>query len=115
MKRFTAALLLTILALPAATLAADVTTATLLDEMTRLELLARLPDPAYRTVQYSSYDRRSTSPDAPHWYGNSDGFGGEPSPNFAEVLREPDSSGVGLYLIADVETQDVAEMMGFCA
>ncbi len=31
----------------------------LLLEMVALEELARLPDPDYRTVQYSSFDRRS--------------------------------------------------------
>ena len=36
-----------------------VTTGTLLEEMADLGRLARWPDPAYRTIQFSSYDRRS--------------------------------------------------------
>ena len=101
-KALTPLLCLAVLATSSAR--ADVVdTASLLDDMSRLDLLARWPQPAYRTVQYSSYDRRSTTPDAPHWYSNSDGFGREPIPNFAAVLREPDAAGVGLYLVADVD------------
>lgn len=76
---------------------------TLLNEMHDLELLARLPEPAYTTVQFSSYDRRSVSPEAPEWYSNSDGFGGEPIPGFQAVLEEPGEDGVGFYLVADVQ------------
>src|SRR5512140_952833 len=66
-----------------------VTTGTLLREMCDLEHLARWPEPAYRTVQFSSYDRRSTTSEAPGWFSNADGFGGEPIPGFLKVLREP--------------------------
>ena len=55
--------------------ASPVTTGTLLDEMADLGRLARWPDPAYRTIQFSSYDRRSTTSDAPGWFSNADGFG----------------------------------------
>ncbi|MBI4881382.1 MAG: DUF2961 domain-containing protein [Planctomycetes bacterium] len=83
--------------------AAPVTTATLLDEMADLERLGRLPAPSYRTVQFSSFDRRSTNRDAPSWFANADGFGGEPLPAFLGVLRAPDESGIGLYLVAEVD------------
>ncbi|MHC4942852.1 MAG: glycoside hydrolase family 172 protein [Planctomycetota bacterium] len=73
----------------------------LVSEMGDLIWLARLPDRAYRTVQYSSYDRRSVSPEAGEWYSNSDGFGKEPIPGFERVLEEPDEEGVGLYLLVD--------------
>ncbi len=79
-----------------------VTTGSLFEEMTDLEALAGFPDPAYRMVQYSSYDRRSHIPDGPDWFANDDGFGGEKIPNFEKVLKEPDASGVGEYLMADV-------------
>lgn len=99
----------TILALPFLLLAADpglsperpITTGTLLEEMHALDRLARLPEPAYRTVQFSSYDRRSTGPEAPGWFTNADGFGREPIPGFEAVLRSPGPDGVGLYLLAD--------------
>ena len=80
-----------------------VTFASLLKEMVDLDRLTRLPDPDYRTVQFSSTDRRSKSPDEPGWFANADGFGQEPIPGFEKVLREPDADGVGEYLICDVD------------
>lgn len=77
-----------------------VTTGSLLEEMVSLSHLTSFPDPVYRTVQVSSYDRRSLAPYAPGWYANSDGFGGEPIPGFLEVIEEP-QDGVGRYLMAD--------------
>lgn len=83
--------------------ASPVTTGSLFEEMIDFETLSRLPDPWYRTVQFSSYDRRSRTPGGPDWFANSDGFGGEPIPNFEKVLKEPDASGIGEYVMADVE------------
>ena len=80
-----------------------VTTGSLLIEMIDLAAQARFPNPAFRTIQYSSYDRRSRLPGGPDWFANSDGFGKEPIPNFERVLREPDNQGIGEYLIADVK------------
>ena len=80
-----------------------VTTATLIDEMIDLRRLARYPAPSYKTIQFSSYDRRSAVPGAKHWFANSDGFGGEPLPNFEAVLREPSPDAPGEYLICDVQ------------
>jgi hypothetical protein len=105
MNPITAIAVLQILAastLAAAPDATVITTGTLLDEMTDLARLARLPEPACRTVQFSSYDRRSTTSDAPGWFSNADGFGREPIPGFQKVLREPRDERDGLYLIADV-------------
>ena len=79
-----------------------ITTATVLEEMIDLGRLARWPDPAYRTIQFSSYDRRSTTSEAPGWFSNADGFGGEPIPAFLKVLRAPRDNAPGLYLLADV-------------
>lgn len=81
---------------------APVTTGSLLEEMANLDRLARWPVPAYQTVQFSSYDRRSTTPEHPGWFSNADGFGGEPIPGFMKVLREPKDDKPGLYLVADV-------------
>ena len=88
---------------PAQTGTEEITTSTMLDELADLARLARLDGPAYRVHQYSSTDRRSKAPGTPEWFSNSDGFGGEPIPNFEAVLREPDDEGVGLYLVCDVE------------
>ena len=65
--------------------------------------LAEFPEPAYETVQFSSYDRRSSLPGGAEWFANSDGFGGEPVPGFEAVLQEPGEDSVGVYLMADVE------------
>ncbi|HQI29008.1 MAG TPA: hypothetical protein PLT20_13060, partial [Sedimentisphaerales bacterium] len=81
----------------------SITTESLFQEMIDMANLARFPSPAFRTLQFSSYDRRSKLPGGPDWFANSDGFGGEPIPNFEKVLRAPDADGVGEYLIADIE------------
>jgi hypothetical protein len=80
----------------------SITTGSLFREMTDMLHLTYFPSPGYRMVQYSSYDHRSTLPGGPHWFANSDGFGGEPVPNFEAVLREPGEDGTGEYLMADV-------------
>lgn len=80
-----------------------ITTGTLFEEMIDMVNLTYFPSPSYRTVQYSSFDRRSNLPGGPDWFANSDGFGKEPIPNFEEVLKEPDEEGIGEYLIADVK------------
>ena len=79
-----------------------VSTGSLFAEMVDMVGLAKFPDPAYHTVQFSSFDRRSQLPGGPDWFANSDGFGGEPIPNFEKVLKEPDKNGIGEYLIAEV-------------
>ena len=79
-----------------------VTTGSLLREMTDLHRLGDFPKPSYKTVQYSSYDRHSNHPGGPAWFANSDGFGGEGRPNFERVIKEPNSDGIGEYLICDV-------------
>lgn len=79
-----------------------VTTGSLFEEMADLEALARFPEPVYRTLQFSSFDRRSRTPGGPDWFANADGFGGEPVPNFEKVLKEPEGDGPGEYLMADV-------------
>ncbi len=80
-----------------------VSTESLLREMTDLQGLSLYPIPAFKTIQYSSYDRRSQYPDQPGWFMNSDGFGGEPVPGFESVLKAPDGNNIGEYLICDVK------------
>ncbi len=83
--------------------AQPVSTVALIQEMIDLRRLAEYPDPSYRMLQFSSYDRTSSIPEGPGWFANSDGFGGEPQPNVAEVLEGPDETGFGRFLICDVE------------
>lgn len=80
-----------------------VSLSTLFDEMVNLDRLTSLQEEHYKSIQFSSYDRRSTSPNDEGWFVNSDGFGYEPIPGFERVLKEPDESGVGEYLICDVQ------------
>ena len=50
-----------------------ITLDSLLKEMTNREAIARFPDPAYTCKQFSSYDRKSTTPDDPKtWFANGD-------------------------------------------
>ncbi|MFO7616164.1 MAG: DUF2961 domain-containing protein [Bacteroidales bacterium] len=83
--------------------AQTVTTSTLVEELIDLQGLTTLTGPTFNSVQYSSYDRRSASPDLPGWFANSDGFGGEPVPGFEGVIRKPGTDGIGEYLICDVK------------
>ena len=45
---------------------------TLLAEMTDRDAVARFPEPAFRSLQASSYDRRALAPDRPGWFANMD-------------------------------------------
>jgi hypothetical protein len=101
--RNTGILVLFVLCLPVAS-QPEVTLRSLFDEMVSMERLTCLPGQNYRSIQFSSYDRRSTSPYEEGWFANSDGFGREPIPNFEKVLREPDENGTGTYLICDVQS-----------
>lgn len=53
-----------------------ITIETLLDEIVSIEQIAEFPDPYYRGMQASSYDRRSISPDSANWGANNDGYQG---------------------------------------
>jgi len=80
-----------------------VSTETLLEELFSLDRLSYMPDNQYKTIQFSSYDRRSRVPGRPGWFANSDGFGGEPIPGFLETIAEPDSMRIGEYLVCDIK------------
>ena len=103
MKSLCTAGLMVALASSIASAATPITTGSLVREMIDMHALAEFPDPSFKTIQFSSYDRRSNLPGGPNWFSNSDGFGGEPIPNFEAVLEEPGDDGVGRYLICDVE------------
>lgn len=79
-----------------------VTTGSLIGAMADLDALTRHPGAGVRVVQFSSYDRRSRSPEGPGWFGNADGFGNEAIPGFESVARDPGADGVGEYVICDV-------------
>ena len=89
--------------LPFAAGAAPITTGTLVDEMVDMFRLSEARQPDYRTLQFSSYDHRSSVPGGPDWFANSDGFGQEPIPNFESVLKAPGADGIGEYLVCDIQ------------
>lgn len=80
-----------------------ITTGTLVREMVDLRRFCEYPQPTFKTVQFSSYDRRSSVPGGPDWFANSDGFGREPIPNFEAVIKEAPKDGTGEYVICDVK------------
>jgi len=49
-----------------------VTFESLLHEIVNRDVIPRYPDPFYSTKQFSSYDRKSVSPDEPGWFNNWD-------------------------------------------
>ncbi len=51
---------------------AEVSIASLLDEMTNRDERARFPEPAFTNRQFSSYDRDSVAKDKPGWFANRD-------------------------------------------
>jgi hypothetical protein len=83
--------------------AEPITTGSLVEQMIDMHTLAKFPEPAYKTVQFASNDRRSNVPGGVGWFDNSDGFGKEPVPNFEKILRKPGKDGIGEYLICDVK------------
>jgi len=56
----------------AAANAPAVTIATLLEEMTNRDAIARFPEPAFTCKQFSSYNRASVAKDKPGWFTNGD-------------------------------------------
>ncbi len=73
--------------------AAQITVDHLLDEMTDLTRLTRMPDPDYLTRQFSSYDRASLSPSR-DWFANSDA---------GHYLREEKKDGHTEYVMMEAD------------
>lgn len=89
--------------LSCAAVAAPITTGSLIDEMADLHRLANFPAPGFKTVQFSSYDRRSSVPGGKDWFANADGFGREPIPGFEAVIKDSGKDVPGEYLICDLK------------
>lgn len=81
---------------------ATITTGALVQEMIDLRRLTDFPRRPGRIVLFSSYDRAASLPGGPGWFSNNVGFGAENTPNFVGVVKKPDASGVGEYLVCDV-------------
>jgi hypothetical protein len=83
------------LTLATASRAADsaITTEKLLDDLVDLQRLTQLPDPAYTTKQFSSWDRASKSP-TEGWFANGD---------CGQYLREEETNGRKEFVMADMD------------
>ena len=79
-----------------------ITTGSLIRDMVNMWKLAETPDPFYKTIQFSSYDRCSSLPGGKGWFDNADGFGGEKIPNYEKVIKEADKDGFGEYLVCEL-------------
>lgn len=78
-----------------ATAAPPITAQSLLAEMVDRSVAARWPDPPYVCSQFSSYDRRSRSPDDPEgWFANDD---------HGQYLRTMEAGGRTEYVMADAQ------------
>ena len=76
---------------------AQVTMESLLDEMTDLTTLTRLPDPTYSVKQFSSYDRKSKNSDVltdEDWFANADR---------GQYLRTEERNGATEWVLMDAE------------
>jgi len=93
MSKTTASKAVLIFLLITSSLGAAITTETLLDELTDLQRLARLPDPPYVTRQFSSYDRASRSP-TEDWFANGD---------FGQYLRIEEVNGRKEHVMMDAD------------
>ena len=87
-------LLLFFLMISLACIAQEVSSRSLLKEMTDVRSVALWPQPGYVLKQASSYDRRSVSPDKPGWFANTDQ---------AQFIRTEQHDGHKEYVMLDAE------------
>ncbi len=85
--------LLVIVGVSSRPLEAAVTVDALLDQMTDLKRLAELPEPAYTTKQFSSYDRGAKSP-TENWFANGDA---------GHFLRVEENAGRKEHVMMDID------------
>lgn len=71
-----------------------ITFRSLLKEMADPEAITRFPDPGYRLVQFSSYDRLSIHPDSSGWFANND---------YTNFIREEVTDGRREYVMLETE------------
>jgi hypothetical protein len=71
-----------------------ITFRSLLREMADPETVTRYPDPSYRLVQFSSYDRRSIRPDSAGWFANND---------YTHFIREEINEGRQEFVMLETE------------
>jgi len=74
--------------------AEPITMESLLAEMIDREVVARLPDPPYRSHEASSDDRRAVSPGDPSWFANQD---------YSQFIRLENHNGRNESVMMDAE------------
>jgi hypothetical protein len=95
MRRCAGSIMLAGLLAGSSAAAKEITTASLLAEMTDLGALAEFPDPPYTCKQFSSYDRSSQTPsDFQAWFANNDR---------GQYLRVEHSAGHNEYVMMDAD------------
>jgi len=88
-----AALLILIVLLTGCT-AREVTLEGLLEEMSSRQALTYFPEPGYRLIQSSSYNRESVSPDSAGWFANAD---------MSHFIRVEENKGRREFVMLDAE------------
>jgi hypothetical protein len=71
-----------------------VTLESLLDEMTDRTVVTRFPEQHYTLKQFSSYDRKSVSPDDKNWWANAD---------YTQFIREEENNGRREFVLFDAD------------
>lgn len=66
----------------------------LLVEISDPEAITRFPEPSYRLIQQSSYDRRTVSPDSAGWFANDD---------YTQFIREEENAGRREFVMFEAE------------
>ncbi|HSO78060.1 MAG TPA: DUF2961 domain-containing protein, partial [Bacteroidales bacterium] len=66
----------------------------LLMEISDPDAITRFPDPSYRLIQQSSYDRRTVSPDSAGWFANAD---------YTQFIREEEHEGRREFVMFEAE------------
>jgi len=97
MKHFTLCVVAALLAMPVVASAEDreITLESLLKEMVDRDAAARWPEPAYKCMQASSYDRRSKTPDdAAGWFANND---------WSQFVRSEENKGRVEWVLMDAD------------
>jgi hypothetical protein len=71
-----------------------ITLRSLLKEMASPETITRFPEPSYKLMQQSSYDRKSVHPDSAGWFANDD---------YTQFIREEENDGRHEYVMFEAE------------
>ena len=71
-----------------------ITLRSLLKDMASPEAITRFPEPSYKLVQQSSYDRKSIHPDSTGWFANDD---------YTQFIREEKNEGRREFVMFEAE------------